>query len=511
MPTIRPHRDYQSSASSAASGTSISGPLSGFGEISSISPSPTSQFSFIYGINPLLLTAHTYGAGSSVSALNGEAVISSGTNTDSYARLISKKVAKYRAGQSTLARWTARFTTGISGNRQMAGVYNLEGGYRIGYNGADFGILYSQSGTIEVQALTLSAKSSSATTVTVTLDGGAPVTVSVTNGTNASVTAYEISMANYSQVSGGWDAIAIANIVYFTRRIAGPAGASSFDPGTSGAIGSFSTVTLGVAESEIFIPQSDWNVDTCDGRGNSRVNIDHTKGNIYQVQFQYLGYGNAFFSVVNSDTGLPTLCHMIKNANARTSTNLRNPNLYLTWESINTGSTTSVSLIGASGGTFVEGDIRYLGAQISTTGTKSIAAGIETPILTLRGSNVYRGRKSTAQIQLDRISVAVTGSKPVDFKVYKNNTLVAAQFQMVNSLTSAADYDTLSTSFSIGSGTQIFGFSVGKDGNSTESLTDLACFLQAGEILTVTAFTATPGGGGGGSDVSVSIVWIEDI
>ena len=68
--------------------------------------------------------------------------MTSGTATDGYARLTSKRVSKYRAGQATLVRWTARFTRGSAGNRQMAGPYNIESGYQVGYNGDTFGILY---------------------------------------------------------------------------------------------------------------------------------------------------------------------------------------------------------------------------------------------------------------------------------------------------------------------------------------------------------------------------------
>ena len=61
-------------------------------------------------------------------------------------------------------------------------------------------------------------------------------------------------------------------------------------------------------------------------------------------------FGDAFFYIVSSVTGRPCLVHVIRNANTRTSTNLRNPNLYLTWESRNTGTAASVTARGASGG-----------------------------------------------------------------------------------------------------------------------------------------------------------------
>jgi hypothetical protein len=478
-------------------GVELTGPLSGFGELQTASPSPTGQVAFVYNLNALLVTSYVYGAGASVSAVNGEAVVVSGTATDGYARLVSKKVAKYRAGQATLARWTARFSAGSTGNRQMAGLYNIEAGYQFGYNGTSFGILYTEAATVEVQTLTITTKAGSATNVTVTLDAGTPVVVPVTNGANTSVTAAQIAAADYSQTAGGWDAIAIANVVYFTRRLPGPAGASTFAPGTSGAVGAFATLTTGVAATEQFIAQSTWN--------GTPLTFDPTKGNVYSVQFQYLGYGDAFFYIEDGSTGRFVLVHTVRNAGTRTSTNLRNPNLYLTWESRNTGTGVSKTMQGASGATFVEGPVTFLGAQFAATATKSIGAGVETPVLTLRASTVYQNRISTAQLQIDRFSVACDGAKTVDFKVYKNPTLTAPQFARVNANTSAADYDSAATGFTLGAGAQVYAFSVQKAGNATESVTDLALFMQAGDKLTITAYSANT------SDISASIIWVEDI
>lgn len=486
--------------------TTIVGPLSGFGELEVVSPEPTSQVAFVYGLNPQLMTVYTYGAGASATSIEGEAVLSSGTATDGYARLVSKKVAKYRAGQATMAKWTARFPNGgFAGSRQMAGLYNIEAGYQFGYSGTTFGILYTASSVIEVQTLTITVKAGSATNVTVTLDGGTPVVVPVTNGANANVTAYEISRANYSQAAGGWDAEAIANVVYFTRRIPGPAGASTFAPGTSGAVGAFTTVTTGVVADEQFIPQTTWNIDTFTGTGPSGQTIDPTKGNVFGAQLQYLGYGDAFFYIVNGNTGRPQLVHIIRNANTRTTTNLRNPSLYLTWDTRNTGTGTSREVRGASGGAFVEGPIRFLGTQFATLGTKSCSAGVETPVITLRASTVFGIRQSSAQLQIDRFSVSCDGTKTVNFRVYKNAALVAAQFQRVDLVSSAADYDSSATSVSVGLGTLAYVFSVQKTGNSTESVSDLALYLQAGETLTITAQSVNA------TDVSASIIWVEDV
>jgi hypothetical protein len=482
----------------------INGPLSGFGELETVSPRPTSQVAFVYSLNPAQAATHTYGAGASATTSDGEVVLASGTATDGYARVFSKKIAKYRPGQATLAKWTARFPGGgFAGNRRMVGLYSIEAGYQFGYDGTTFGILYTQTATCEVQTLTITTKSSSATNVTVTLSGGTPVVVPVTNGANTAVTAGEIAAADYSQVAGGWDASAIGNVVYFVRRIAGPGSASTFSPGTSGAVGAFATLTTGVAASESFIPQTAWNIDKFDGKGPSNVTLDPTKGNIFSVQFQYLGYGNAFLYVVNGLTGRQQLCHVVQNANTRTSPVLRNPNLYLTWESKNTGTGTSRELRGASGGTFVEGDVEFLGPLFGVTGVKSLSAGVETPVIALRGSEVLNGRRSTAQLQIDRVSVACEGTKPIDWKIYRNGTLTAPQFAAVKAGVSAADYDTLATAHT--GGTQVYAFSVAKSGNTTESLSDLSFFVQAGDTITITATSANT------ADVSASVVWVEDV
>ena len=484
----------------------ITGPLSGFGELETVTPSPTAQVAFVYGLNPVLVTSYTYGAGSAAGVSSGELVLASGTTATSYARLISKKVAKYRPGQATMARWTARFSAGTVGNRQMAGLYNIEGGYQFGYRDDVFGILYTESATAEVQTLTVTAAPTSAGNVTVTLDGGPGVAVAVTNQPVTAITASEIASANYSQASGGWDAQAVGNVVYFTRRLPGPAGASTFAAGgVTGIAGTFAILTVGVAATEQFIAQTAWNQDKMNGTGASGVLLAPTKGNVYEVQFQYLGYGDAFFYVVSGLTGRPVLVHIVQNANARVSPNLRNPNLYLTWETRNTGTAASVSMRAASGGTFVEGLITYVGAQFAVQDTVTLTAGVETPILSLRGSNVYQNRMSTAQLQIDRISVACDGTKTVAFRVYKNGALTSPRWQNVNPVTSAASYDADATGFSIGTGALIYAFSVSKTGNTTESVTDLVLFLQAGDVITVTGTSANA------SDVTAAIVWIEDV
>lgn len=477
----------------------IAGPLSGFGEVETVFPTPTSQAAFVYGVQPLLVETLAYSTGAAVATAAGEVVVSSGTDAASYARVTGRQVTKYRAGQGTLGRWTARFSAGVAGNRQTAGLSNQEAGYLVGYNGDTFGLFYVRSGTIEIQTLTVTGAPAAPGNVSITLAGGPAVSVAVTASGSTAVTAYEISRANYSQASGGWIAAAVGSVVYFRRRLVGPAAASTFAPGATGTAAAFAILTPGVAAVEFFTPRSAWN-------GTVPTGFDPTRGNVYGIQFQYLGYGDAFLYIEDGTTGRLVLAHTVANANTLTGgTVLRNPNLYLLWESRNVGGVSSVQVAGASGGTFIEGVLGPTGTQFATTGSKTAGAGVETPILTLRAGLVFLGRASMGQIQVDRISVATDGTKSVRIRAYKGSTLTAARFQAVNAAVSVAESDTAATVFAAAPGVEVFAFTVGKVANASENLLGLGIFLQAGEYLTITATSVNA------SDVDVALAWIEDV
>ena len=491
-----------SAAGAAATPVVIDGPLGGFGEVSTEIPTPAAQVDFIYNVNSVVLATYTYLAGATVAQNAGEAVVSSGTNAAGYSRLFARRVIRYRPGQGSLIRMTARFSAGTVGNRQLIGAYNVTAGYQFGYVDDVFGILHTSTAGVEIQALTITGSPAAPGNVTITLDGGTAVTAAVTASGSTSICAWEISQANYSQTAGGWDAMALGNIVYFVRRIAGPAGASTFAAGATGTVAAFTIPTIGVAPTETFIPQTAWNGDKFNGTGSSAVTLNPQNGNIYAIQFQYLGYGDAFFYIENPKTGRFALCHTIQNANARTSTVLRNPAAYITWESQNTGSTTSVAVRGASGAAFTEGDVRFLGPRFAYPATRAVGAGVLTPLMTLRSTRVYQNQAATGQLRLDRLSVACDGTKSVEIRLYTGATLTAAQFSRVSAATSMADVDTAATAVS--GGTLIYAFTLAKTGNSTDDLSDLDIVLEAGTIVTVTAFSANA------NDVTATVTWVED-
>lgn len=479
----------------ASSSLSISGPLSGFGEVEVVNPVTTGSTDFIYGLNTTQVFTRQY-AGATVSSSNGEVVLASGTTSGAYGRCALLPNITYHPGQGTLFRGTARFDTPRANTRQLFGSTSLTGGYQFGYIGTTFGILHIDGGVVEVQALTVTVAPAAPGNVTITLDAGTPVNVPVTASGNTSITAYEISRGDFSQASGGWNAVSSNNIVYFTRRIAGAAGASTFNAGATGTVAGFNIITTGAAATETFYPQSEWNIDKATW-------FDPSKGNVFQVRFQYLGYGNAFFGIEDASTGQFTPVHMIQNAGKRTATVMRNPNGFLLWEVQNNGSATGVTLRGASAASFLEGEERYFGQERAAAATKSIGAATETAVLSIRTANVFNNIFSTKQLFPLRISAAADGTKNVTVNVYKGAVLTAAQFVPVN-VGSCALKDSASTAVTTTSAVLLYSFALSKTGQDTIDLSAFNSFLSLGEILTVTATSANA------SDVTITLAWDED-
>ena len=369
--------------------STITGPLTSFGEVLVASPVSVGQGDFIYGINPRVWTTGSY-SGASVSVSNQLVECSTGTNAVGCAAIKTRRGLKYRAGQGSLMRGTALFDTPVADNKQLIGVGNDECGYYFGYDGTDFGILHRETGTPEVRKVVISSGANSGD-VTVTLNGNV-IVITVVGGDDVTQTAYQLAKVDYSQVGEGWFADAIGDTVYFssTRPKSGKSGTYSVAGAT--IAGTFSQVLAGVNATDTFIPTGSFNINKLDGTGPSEMILDPQKGNVYQIGYQYLGFGNAHFSVEDPNTGTFTKVHEIKNANNRTATVLKNPNLSPILLCVNEGNTSVITLKGASMGAFVEGIENDLDPSYSRTLSFASQNGndfLDQPILAIKVNSVF--------------------------------------------------------------------------------------------------------------------------
>lgn len=430
----------------------INSPLSSFNELTVNELVPSAQGDFVYNINAKVFETLTLGGGT-VSHAAGVCTVNSSNNLSGSATVRLRRANKYQAGQGSLFRGTAVFGTPIVGNRQLIGLGNRECGYYFGYLNEDFGILHIPTSQVEIRALTV-ATPAGTENVTVTLNGQS-IVVPVIGGLDASQTAYQLSKANYSSVGVGWSADAIGNVVYFLARQPGPrTGTYTAVGGTVGSLGSFARTAAGIDETLNFVSQSAWNIDPLDGSGTSRMTLDPTKGNIYQVGFQYLGFGNAFFSIENPETGRVIPVHMIKNANARTTPVLKNPNVSGRVSSTNLPGNAglSVSTKSVSMATFNEGIARKLDPKFSYSARVSFpdTSNVFKPFLALKVNRVFNNTTCFGEIDFLRMSLTnESGASPKSYTVgiFGDSTIVGdVNFQNVDATNSIVSYAVLDPS-----------------------------------------------------------------
>lgn len=478
---------------------------------------PTAQAAFIYTVNPVQWTTSSAGAGAFVTASLGIMTSSSGTSTSGSAEVRLSRSLKYRPGQGSMCRMTAIFDPGAPDTLQLAGIGNEETGYFFAQRNNEFGILHRERSKREIRSFSITIPPAGAATITVTL-GGAPISVAINGGSSANQTSYQLSQADYSQVGSGWDAESIDGTVFFVSRRPGPIGGtfSLFNGATQ--IATTAVVQTGELPIETFISQSQWNIDKMDGTGESRFALNPRYGNVYSVGFQYLGFGNAFFGVENPDTGLLAGCHMIKNANSRTTTVLRNPQMTAKWGVYNSGSlATPVTIKGASAGVFAEGlVIRNIGPAFAT-GSARVGAALDldttlTPVLTIRANRNFLGQCNYGEVDLFNISVGTdtgnaTSTILTEVYVYKNAVLGGpVNFQHVDTNKSITAADLSATSISIGPKTQLVkSFIVGSNEATILTIQAENFFLTNGETMTIAAKTNKLS-----SEATFSISWFED-
>ena len=171
-----------------------------------------------------------------------------------------------------------------------------------------------------------------------------------------------------------------------------------------------------------WIPQSQWNQDTMLGGTPSGQILDPTKLNVFQIKFQYLGGGDIFFHVINSTNGRWTCVHIIRNANANTQPNMRNPILQTYFEVVNTSGSGQVKVSSASLATFVEGHLAYTGPRycldsaVSTTNNLFNMMFIQNPLS-------YNGITNKLNVNILNISVGMNSTKSNDvatLRIIKN-------------------------------------------------------------------------------------------
>lgn len=480
---------------------------SAFDEVLIVEPTPTVQLDFPYNINTDIIEKRENNSGT-ITQATGMAVIQSGGSTNSAAHMLSRVALKYDPGQGGLVRFTALFTTGVANSVQLAGLGEVGDGFFFGYNGAAFSILRREKGKPEIQTLTVSSASGSgAGTITINLDGVAKTLELELNDTVREI-AVKIADTDFDDTGLGWTAtVNNATVIFKAWSDGNKTGTFSLaDTDTTGAEGTFAETVAGASTTNNWIAQASWNVDVMDGTGPSGMTLDPTKGNVYQIGYQWLGFGMITYFIENSDTGDFQPVHRIKYANTNTEPSLQNPTLPLHVMAKNTSNTSNLTVKTSSMAAFVEGRVRDLGIINARSDDLTSLATTELPVLSIKNKVVYQSTINRVQVEPLFISLASEGSKPIIFRIKLNPTLTGTPaFADVSTNTSVVSVDTSASGITASTGRELLTLVLGKTDSKLLDFTRIKRMLHPGDSLTVTAEATA----GTGQEATVSFTWEE--
>ena len=126
---------------------SIKDPLSAFGEVVVVQPTPVVQqvFSYNGNLNGRLWSA-TISGSSTFGIENNMMKVTTGVTPGSTPILQTRKKLKYRAGEGIIVRFTTLFDAAFAGTSQYMGFGDSQNGYFVGYDDVNFGILHRVGG-----------------------------------------------------------------------------------------------------------------------------------------------------------------------------------------------------------------------------------------------------------------------------------------------------------------------------------------------------------------------------
>lgn len=477
-----------------------------FGDLPVAEVTPEVQLDFVHGKSDEDVYEYTAVTGS-IAYNNSMVELSTGATQFGTAYIRSHRVVRYRPGQGALFRFTALFDDPVSGVSQTAGCYGgSENGMFVGYNYNDpeqkFGFCLQSHGQRDIHVVEVTAAASGAETIDVELNG-TTFNIAVTAGTTAH-NAQELAEGAYT----GWIAFAIGTKVYFLADNVGVRGGAYSVAAQSGTFtGTMTQEVAGVAVTEDWVYQRDWNGDRFDGTGPSGMTLDPKKGNVYQISFEYLGFGQIKLAIEDSETGNFVTAHTIKYANKNTLPSVSQPIFALgaAVSGVSVGSDVTVKMGSCAG--LILGKKKFLGEPHAADVSASIGATTSKPAFSIRNNAAYISatvdRVNLRDLLLNLISFSPSGSnRAMTVRGYLNATLTAPRWTS-HGAESYASIDTAATAVSGGHLLFAKGVGVGNDWD-LDLNGDTDFVLRPGEVLTLEVET-----NGNAGEYTIGVAWKE--
>ncbi|MGV0949334.1 MAG: hypothetical protein ACOYB3_01585 [Azonexus sp.] len=230
------------------------------------------------------------------------------------------------------------------------------------------------------------------------------------------------------------------------------------------------------------IPQAQWNVDKCDGTGESRVNIDLSKSQILTIDFEWLGVGTVRYGFVVNGTFITA--HVQQHSNIVTQVYHANPNLPIRYEISNGGTGPAATLDTICSTVCSEGGVQYNGIE---RGVDNGTAGFTT----LNSANLYPllglRLKSThlmGNADLTEASILCTSTAAYRFVICSRPTLAGTAVTWNDVSNSCLQYSTPGNGTTISAEGTLIHSGYDNAGNSSNSAgISLGGFLGLGSFI----------------------------
>ena len=498
------------------SGPSIAGQVSAFGEPLAISPTAVIQLDAIYGTTTDVIQTYNNGTGSSAGSDTQLFRVQSGTTQGGYGVLRSRRFLRYRPGQGIITRFTAAFTQGVANSLQFAGLANQENRVAFGYDGARFGVVRSSGGKATILLMTMTTAPNAGQTATITLNGVA-YTVTLANTTSdVAVQTITNRVGGY----GGWLFQQTNGAMLWLAPTLGPMNGTFSFTSTGNATATFEVKQVGVAQTDHWTYQEDWNVDRMDGSNAidtnpSGMTLDHTKLNVYQINMRWLGAGVISYAMEDQASGTMVYVHREHYVNQHTVPHTLNPSFKITYAAYNLTNNTNVTVIGASMYAAVEGTIflNELTRSYSTSKT-GLAQNQVHHMLTIKNSVVTNGLAganngnyviNTKEAIIKSLSVSVQSTDPVRIFLFFEPTSLSVP-HLYNLIPRCNEvHSEVTGTFNLATDTPIYTGLIGINGTINVDLSDYRITIPPGSQVSI-AITST----NSVSPATCALTWSED-
>lgn len=196
--------------------------------------------------------------------------------------------------------------------------------------------------------------------------------------------------------------------------------------------------------------QSSFNGDKVNGTGRSRVNLDFTKGNIFEIYFQWLGVGYVSFRMVDSVGNVIEL-HRLKNANRNTGVYMTTASLPVRFEQRTTASAAQADLIAICSSVVSSGGEEPPEYEFGFGNTTKVttSSGSETFLIAFRPDSLFNSLINRSLILPKEFRFASDLGSCI-FRVYYNGSVTSGSWTDVSAGFSGVEYTVSASSFTVG-------------------------------------------------------------